>query len=213
MTPGTVSSACKRCSGERRAICRADSNVLADAGEVSRLGAAPTTVIDSDVSGSTRRSIVSSMRVISTGRATCPLGSVMITWNGGAGCGSQVNAPLASVLTVPGMPGIEMVAPTTGVPDFESSTRPLKAVALGGHQQDWRQEHAQGPAKPERRMRHHKQETTGAELLPELVEHLWPLFPSSSSLLLFFLLPSFFFPVLSLSPLQLLPQHVEIRSR
>src|SRR5688572_21113456 len=135
LTPGTVSSACIRFSGALCAICREESSVIPAAGVVVTLGATPTTVNDSSRSGLTASSTCPSTRSTVTGLTTCPAGKTMITWNGTSGRGDQVNRPSESVLTVPGYPAMDTVAPGTPVFDRSSMTRPVKdscAAAAGG---------------------------------------------------------------------------------
>ena len=70
--PGTVSSACIRFSGDRRASWRLERSVVAEPGEASMLGAAPTTVTDSSASALTLIVGAVSTAVMSTGLATWP---------------------------------------------------------------------------------------------------------------------------------------------
>ena len=130
LMPGTVSSACSRCSGERCAICRDDSIVVAAAGVALMLGAAPTTLRDSCASGliSTVSSPPSRVSTVN-GLATCPPGSMTMTWNGASGRGFQVNRPSASVFTVPGRPTIETVALATPLRSAGLTTRPDNVVS------------------------------------------------------------------------------------
>ncbi len=115
LTPGTVSSACRRCSGERRWSCVRERSVVAAAGAASMLGAAPTTVTDSSPSGSTWTVVSASIVRMSTGFATCPPGRTTTTWNGGATPGPREKRPSASVFVDPAVPAMVTIAPATGV--------------------------------------------------------------------------------------------------
>ena len=136
LMPGTVSSACSRCSGARVASCRRDRSVVAAAGEASMLGAAPRTVTDSSANASTCTVRSLSIFSMTTGLATCPPGITTTRWNGVGGAGASVNRPSTSVVIAPGRPATETVAPAMAAPDLESTTRPEKVAgwpaAAGG---------------------------------------------------------------------------------